>query len=191
MQQRSADFRERRRHPLEHFGGRGDRIRGDEANTAAHCAKSRRFVAAQQPPRRRIGPRCGEARPAGNSCRCLDAGAERRKVRLQRGIGALPRRAHRVVQRIARQARKRARKPEREHVDPASGNRLDRLLERQRDVARAGGPEHVRRFTRIGVPDHHARRAERDFVGEAIDVLPVDGDQQVERVRERRDRRLR
>ena len=58
-------------------------------------------------------------------------------------------------------------------------------------VVRAALDEYLRRFALLGVAQHHARRIERNLVGEAVDILPVDADQDIEAVVETLDRRLR
>ena len=54
--------------------------------------------------------------------------------------------------------------------------------------ARAALDEHLGRVALVGVADHQACGIERNFVGEAVDVLPVDADHQVEAVVEAIDR---
>ncbi len=76
-------------------------------------------------------------------------------------------------------------KAERDHVGPAPRDALRRLLERSGHEARAGSLEHVGHVAFVRVADHDARRRQRDLVGEAVDVLPVDREQQVEAVVER------
>ncbi|MFO1221641.1 MAG: hypothetical protein U1E90_00955 [Burkholderiaceae bacterium] len=63
--------------------------------------------------------------------------------------------------------------------------RLGRLLQRQRDDARAAGGEHRGRHAFVDVADHDAAAGERDLVGETVDVAPVEREQQIEGVVER------
>ena len=77
----------------------------------------------------------------------------------------------------------------RDHVGPTAGKRLSHLLERQRRVTRASLDEHLGRLALLGIAQHHARGIERNLVGEAVDVLPVDADQNVETVVQAFDRR--
>ena len=87
-----------------------------------------------------------------------------------------------AVSTSSRDARERSRHAQRDHVGPASRDALGRLLERHREVAGAACAKHVRRVAAVAVADDHARRGERYLVGEAMDVLPVDREQQVEPV---------
>ena len=196
LQQRAADTGQRRRHPFEQLGRGRDRIGGDEADAAAQRARTGRFVAAEQPACAVPGAARGGVRRCGGQPRHLrqigrhgDARLQRLQVRVERAVAALPARAHRRFERLRRQPAERAGDAERDHVDPAAGNGLDHLLQRQRRLARPRGEEDLGDFAALGVADKQAAGVQRDLVGEAVDVLPVDREQQVEAVVERAERR--
>ncbi len=188
LQQRAADLRQRRRHPFQQLGRRRDRVCGDEAHAAADRAVAGRLVAADLPALSRRSAGRGEPRHAGDAGGGVDTGLQCGEVRRQRVAAALPRAGERRGKRRGRNPGQRTGHAQRHHVGPAAGDRLGRLLERHRDVARAARPEDVGRLALVRVADHDARRRERNLVGEARDVLPVDRQQQVEAVVERVDR---
>jgi hypothetical protein len=95
--------------------------------------------------------------------------------------------AHRLFQRRLGQARQGTGTSERHHVDPAARG-LGHLLQRLRHRARAPASEGRGRLALVGVADQQAARAERDLVGEAMEVQPVDGQQEVKAVVQRRQR---
>jgi hypothetical protein len=113
---------------------------------------------------------------------------QRREVRGERRFAALPAGAQHVGQRLLLQPDARTGQAERDHVDPAATGRFRELLERQRHEPRAAGQQRGRRFAGVAVTDDQPARTERQFVGKALQVLPIKGHQQVESVVQRRQR---
>ncbi len=183
LQQRAADLGQRRRHPFEQLGRRRDRVGGDEAHAAAHGAEAGGLVAADLPApagrRRRLcqagqAVACRRPRPSRRAVPCRLACSAPRRVSSWR--------AARLRAPTRRDAGQAAGQAQREHVGPAAGNRLGHLLQRQRHAARAAGAEDLGHGAFVAVADHQAVRAQRNLVGEAVHVLPVHRQQQVEAV---------
>ena len=180
---------QRRRHPLEQFGRRRDRIGGDEADAAADRAVAGRLVAADQPARIARRRRLGQARHEFDRGGSVDPGLQREQIRLQPGVAALPRVAHGGFERGGGQPGERSGQPERDHVDPAAGDRLGHLLQRRlrRSARRRRGRPRVPRPRRCRRSIRPAG-TQRNLVGKPMHVLPVDGQQQVEAIVQRFDR---
>ena len=192
LQQRAADLGQRRRHPFEQLGRRRDRIGGDEAHAAADRAVARGLVAADQPAlagrlahaRRAAAARAWPAAASMPACSAVRFAFSAVRVALPRGAQRAPRAPRRGMPGEA------AGEAERDHVDPAAGDRLGHLLQRHAGVARAAGEEHRGRLALVGCRrSTRPPASQRDLVGEAVHVLPVEGEQQVEAVVERVHRR--
>ena len=188
LDQCAAGLGQRRRHPFEQFGGRCDRIGGDETHAAAQGAKAGRLVAGDLPASG-MRPRCGawltQPRKAGDIAGRLHARAQRLQVGIERSLAAFPSAAQRCFQAVHRKPGQCAGDTQRQHVDPAAGHCLGHLLERQRYRACAAGQEYRwHRFT-FRAADHQAIGMQRNLVGKAVHVEPVDRQQQIEPVVQR------
>jgi hypothetical protein len=104
--------------------------------------------------------------------------------------------AHGIGHRVVRQTDQPGDIAKRDHVGASARYLLRKVLHRQlrevlhRQRQRSGtGVEHDGgRLALAGIADHDAAGVELDFVGEAREIDPVDGDQQVEPVGMRVDR---
>ena len=181
--QRAAHLRERRAHPLQQFGGRRDRVGGDEAHAALDGAVAGGLVAGQQPARRRAW---AAVRRAESASRCAAAAARPAATAARLGASAAGRLPSVLLDRacngLVGQAEQRGERAEQHHVGAAFGHRLGELLERQRRACRATLHEHLGRLALVRVGEDQARGPERDLGVEALHVLPVHGGEHVEAV---------
>ena len=82
----------------------------------------------------------------------------------------------------ASQAGRPVRQPERDHVRPSARYGLGQFLHRNFDRARSGRRQRGRHVARGFLGEDQAVGAQGQFGGEALDVLPIQGDDEIEEI---------
>ena len=195
LAEHAADGGEARRHPFQQVGGRGDRIERREADATLEGAVAGGLIAGDHPAlglggagatalagavgelerrRRSVGRRQLQAD--------VEAGADRLTALFDADALVDQGRGHGLDHRLDRQADQRRHRAQRNDVRPGAANVFGQLGEGGGEGERAIGRDLLRHLAGVIVGDGHALRPERNFSDEALDVAPVEGDQDVELV---------
>ena len=177
LEQAAADLFQAGRQPLQHLGGRGDGVGGDEAHPAAQGPQAAGLVAAHVPAL--AAGDGGHGTGGGGGVTGLEAGHRRRG-----DVGALAAQGRRRLglQGGEGQAGHGPGGSQGGHVEAATRHGVGHGLQGQFDHPGAAGEDLRRHGAPRRIGEHQALGAQGDFVIEAADVEPVQGHQDVEAI---------